>query len=165
MIGVSRYSDELVEEIRINNDIVDVVSEYVKLEKKGKNYFGLCPFHREKTPSFSVEPTKQIFYCFSCSKGGSVFQFISLIEKLDFVESVRFLADRAKIQLPEGDDEEQKEKARQKQEIMKVNLLAARFFYEVLNSPEGEAARNYLAKRDLSRHTVNKFGLGYSPEA
>lgn len=165
MIGVSRYSDELVEEIRINNDIVDVVSEYVKLEKKGKNYFGLCPFHREKTPSFSVEPIKQIFYCFSCNKGGSVFQFISLIEKLDFVESVRFLADRAKIQLPEGDDEEQKEKARQKQEIMKVNLLAARFFYEVLNSPEGETARGYFAKRGLSRHTVNKFGLGYSPEA
>ena len=163
MIGVSRYSDELIEEIRINNDIVDVVSEYVKLEKKGKNYFGLCPFHREKTPSFSVEPSKQIFYCFSCSKGGSVFQFISLAEKLDFVEAVRFLADRAKIQLPEGDDEEQIEKARQKQEIMKVNLLAARFFYEVLNSPQGEAARNYLIRRGLSEHTVRKFGLGYAP--
>ncbi len=164
MIGVSRYSDELIEEIRINNDIVDVVSEYVKLEKKGKNYFGLCPFHREKTPSFSVEPSKQIFYCFSCSKGGSVFQFISLAEKLDFIESVRFLADRAKIQLPEGDDEEQKEKARQKQEIMEVNLLAARYFHEVLNSPQGEAARNYMIKRALSEHTVRKFGLGYSTE-
>lgn len=164
MIGVSRYSEELIEEIRINNDIVDVVSEYVKLEKKGKNYFGLCPFHREKTPSFSVEPSKQIFYCFSCSKGGSVYQFISLIEKLDFVESVRYLADRAKIQLPENDDEEQIEKARQKQEIMKVNLLAARFFHEVLNAPQGEAARNYLIKRSLSEHTVRKFGLGYAPE-
>ena len=164
MIGVSRYSDELIEEIRINNDIVDVVSEYVKLEKKGKNYFGLCPFHREKTPSFSVEPTKQIFYCFSCSKGGGVFQFISLIEKLDFIESVRLLADRAKIQLPEGDDEEQIEKARQKHEIMEVNLQAARFFYEVLNSPQGEAARNYLIKRGLSENTVRKFGLGYAPE-
>lgn len=163
MIDVSRYSDELIEEIRINNDIVDVVSEYVKLDKKGKYYFGLCPFHKEKTPSFSTDPTKQIFYCYGCSKGGSIFQFISLAEKLDFVESVRFLADRAKIQLPEDNDEEQIEKARQKQEIMKINLLAARFFFEVLNSTQGEPARNYLIKRGLSDHTVRKFGLGYSP--
>ena len=163
MIDVSRYSDELIEEIRINNDIVDVVSEYVKLEKKGKYFFGLCPFHKEKTPSFSTDPSKQIFYCYGCSKGGNVFQFVSLAEKLDFVESVRFLADRARIQLPEDDDEEQIEKARQKQEIMKLNLLAARFFFEVLNSSQGEAARNYLIKRGLSEHTVRRFGLGYSP--
>jgi DNA primase, catalytic core len=158
----NRYSEELIEEIRINNDIVDVVSEYVKLEKKGKNYFGLCPFHREKTPSFSVEPSKQIFYCFSCSKGGNVFQFISLAEKLDFIEAVRFLADRAKIQLPEGDDEEQIEKTRQKQEVMKVNLLTARYFYDTLNSAKGEGAREYLKKRGISEHTVRRFGLGYS---
>ena len=158
----NRYSEELIEEIRINNDIVDVVSEYVKLEKKGKNYFGLCPFHREKTPSFSVEPSKQIFYCFSCSKGGNVFQFISLTEKLDFIEAVRFLADRAKIQLPEGDDEEQVEKTRLKQEVMKINLLAARYFYDTLNSAKGEIARGYLIKRGISEHTVRRFGIGYS---
>lgn len=163
MIDVSRYSDEIIEEIRINNDIVEVVSEYVKLEKKGKYYFGLCPFHKEKTPSFSTDPLKQIFYCYGCSKGGSVFQFISLAEKLDFVETVRFLAERAKIQLPESNDEEQIEKARQKQEIINVNLHAARYFFEILNSTKGEAAVNYLKRRGITEQTIRKFGLGYSP--
>lgn len=159
---VYKYSDELIEEIRLNNDIVDVVSEYVKLEKKGKNHFGLCPFHREKTPSFSVEETKQIFYCFSCNKGGNVFQFISLAEKLDFIESVKFLADRAKIRLPEDDDEEQAEKAKLKQDLMKINLLAARYFFDSLNSKKGDGAREYLKRRGITEHTVRKFGLGYS---
>lgn len=157
-----RYSDELIEEIRINNDIIDVISEYVKLEKKGKYYFGLCPFHREKTPSFSVDQPKQIFYCFGCSKGGNVFQFISLAEKLDFIEAVRLLADRAKIQLPEDEDEEQVEKTRQKQEIMKINLLSARYFFDMLSSKKGEGAREYLKKRGITEHTTRKFGLGYS---
>ena len=157
-----RYSDELIEEIRINNDIVDVVSEYVKLEKRGKNYFGLCPFHREKTPSFSVESGKQIFYCFGCGKGGNVFQFISLAEKLDYIESVKLLADRAKILLPESDDTEQAEKARLKQLILSINLLAARHYHDVLNSKKGEAAAEYLRKREISEQTARKFGLGYS---
>lgn len=159
-----RYSDELIEEIRINNDIVDVVSEYVRLEKRGKNYFGLCPFHREKTPSFSVESGKQIFYCFGCGKGGNVFHFISLIEKLDYIESVKLLADRAKILLPENDDAEQAEKAQLKQNILNINLLSARYYNEVLNSRLGEAALTYLGRREISENTVRKFGLGYSTD-
>lgn len=157
-----RYSDELIEEIRISNDIVDVVSEYVRLEKKGKNYFGLCPFHREKTPSFSVEAGKQIFYCFGCGRGGNVFHFISLAERLDFTEAVRLLADRAKIQLPESEDPREKKKARIKQQIQDINLIAARFFYEALKSKQGEAATAYLKKRGISDSTARKFGIGYS---
>lgn len=159
-----RYSDELIEEIRINNDIVDVVSEYVRLEKRGKNHFGLCPFHREKTSSFSVESGKQIFYCFGCGKGGNVFQFISLAEKLDYIESVRLLADRAKIVLPESDDTEQAEKAKLKLLVLNINLLAARYYHDVLNTSQGEAAAAYLKKREISEHTARKFGLGYSTD-
>ena len=105
------YPDEIIEEVRISNDIVDVVMEYVKLERKGKDYFGLCPFHKEKTPSFSVVPTKQIFYCFGCGKGGNVIHFIMNIENLEYIEAVKLLAERAGIQLPEGDSREEKEKA------------------------------------------------------
>jgi len=158
-----RYSEELIEEIRISNDIVDVVSEYVRLEKRGKNYFGLCPFHREKTPSFSVEPGKQIFYCFGCGKGGNVFQFITLAEKIDFTEAVRLLADRAKIALPESDDPKEAEKAKLKQQVLSINLSAARYYNDALYSKEGEIALRYLKKRDISEHTARKFGLGYSP--
>ena len=159
-----RYSDELIEEIRINNDIVDVVSEYVKLEKRGKNYFGLCPFHREKTPSFSVEAIKQIFYCFGCGKGGNVFQFISLAEKIDYIESVRLLADRAKIVLPESEDAGEAERAKLKQQILNINLIAARYYNSILNSGKGEAASQYLIKRVISGGTAKKFGLGYSTD-
>jgi len=157
------YSDELIDEIRIRNDIVDVVSEYIKLEKKGKNYFGLCPFHREKTPSFSVEPNKQIFYCFGCGKGGNVFHFIANIEKLDYIEAVRLLAERAGIPLPENEDEEQKKTNRQKQVLMSINLQAAKYFHEMLFSEKGSAARSYLKKRGITEQTIKKFGLGYSP--
>ena len=160
----TRYSDELIEEIRIHNDIVEVVSEYVRLENRGKNYFGLCPFHREKTPSFSVESGKQIFYCFGCGKGGNVFQFISLAEKLDYIESVRLLADRAKIVLPESDDTEQAEKAKLKQLVLNINLLAARYYHELLNTGKGEAAAAYLSKREISESTARRFGLGYSTD-
>lgn len=136
----------------------------MKLEKRGKNYFGLCPFHREKTPSFSVEATKQIFYCFGCGKGGNVFQFISMAEKLDYIESVKLLADRAKIALPESDDAGEAEKARLKQQILNINLIAARYFNSILNSAKGEAALQYLVKRAISSGTAKKFGLGYSTD-
>jgi len=159
-----RYSDELIEEIRLSNDIVDVVSEYVRLEKKGKNYFGLCPFHREKTPSFSVEPGKQIFYCFGCGKGGNVFHFISLAERLDFADAVKLLADRAKIPLPESEDPREKERAKLRQQVQDINLIAARFFYDALRSKQGEAAVEYLRKRGITEGTIRKFGLGYSYE-
>lgn len=159
-----RIPDDLIEEVRINNDIVDVVSEYVRLEKRGKNYFGVCPFHKEKTPSFSVEPSKQIFYCFGCGKGGNVFQFVMNVERLEYIDAVRQLADRAKISLPEAEDPKDLEKARLKQEIMQINLQAARFFYELLRSPKGEKAWNYLQKRGIGEQTVKKFGLGYCSE-
>jgi DNA primase len=132
------------------------------LEKRGKNYFGLCPFHREKTPSFSVEAGKQIFYCFGCGKGGNVFQFISLAEKLDFMEAVRLLAERAKIMLPESDDPKEEERAKLKQTVLNINLLAARFFNEALKSGQGETAAAYLRKREISENTARRFGLGFS---
>ena len=131
-----KYPEELIEEIRLSNDILDVVSEYVKLERKGKNYFGLCPFHREKTPSFSVDNTKQMFYCFGCGKGGSVIQFIQNAENLEYIEAIKFLADRVRITLPEGESEEEKKRAQKVQQIIKINTDAARFFYEQLNASE-----------------------------
>lgn len=158
------YPEEIIEEVRISNDIIDVISEYVKLEKKGKDYFGLCPFHKEKTPSFSVAPAKQIFYCFGCGKGGNVFQFIMNAENLDYLEAVRYLADRAKIQLPEGESSEEQERAKLKQDILSINLESARFFHEQLSSASGENARQYLKKRGLKDQTIRRFGLGYSPE-
>lgn len=158
------YPDELIEDIRVNNDIVDVVSEYVRLDKKGKDYFGLCPFHKEKTPSFSVVPSKQIFYCFGCGKGGNVIQFIMNAENLDYIEALKYLADRVKIQLPEGENKEDIEKAKLKQEILKINTEAARFFHTELSSPKSENVQKYLANRSISEQTVRKFGLGYSPE-
>ncbi len=158
------YSEDLIEEIRVNNDIVDVISEYVKLERKGKDYFGLCPFHKEKTPSFSVVPAKQIFYCFGCGKGGNVFQFVMNAENLDYLESIRLLADRARIELPEGESEEEREKARFRESLIKINTEAARFFYNELNAAESEKARVYLQKRRILPQTIKKFGMGYSPE-
>ncbi len=160
----NNYPEELIEEVRINNDILDVVSQYVKLEKKGRDYFGLCPFHKEKTPSFSVAAAKQIYYCFGCGKGGNVIHFIMSIENLDFINAVKFLADRARIQLPDGDGEEEKNKARIRQEIIKINTEAARFFYGSLNGKEGEKARQYLKNRSIGGHIIRKFGIGYSPE-
>lgn len=160
----SYYNDEIIEEVRIHNDIVDVIGEYVKLEKKGKDYFGLCPFHKEKTPSFSVVSGKQIYYCFGCGKGGNVIHFIMNAENLEFVEAVRYLAERARIQLPEGENEEEKELARLKQEIVKINTEAARFFFNKLNSKESVKASQYLAGRKISGQTIRKFGIGYSPD-
>lgn len=157
-----KYPEELIEEIRMNNDILDVVGEYVKLEKKGKNYFGLCPFHREKTPSFSVDNTKQMYYCFGCGKGGSVIQFVMDAENLDYIEAIKFLAEKARIALPEGDSEEEKKRALKIQELIKINTDAARFFYEQLNDKRSSAAREYLQKRKVSEGIIKKFGLGYS---
>lgn len=157
-----KYPEELIEEIRLSNDILDVVGEYVKLERKGKNYFGLCPFHREKTPSFCVDNTKQMFYCFGCGKGGSVIQFIQNAENLEYIEAVKFLAERVRIPLPEGESEEEKKRAKKVQQIIKINTDAARFYYEQLNAAENSEARLYLAKRKVSEGIAKKFGLGYS---
>ena len=155
------YPEQLIEEVRIRNDIVEVISGYVKLEKKGKSYLGLCPFHSEKTPSFSVEPTKQFFYCFGCNKGGSVIQFIMNIENLEFVDALKLLADRAGMSLPEPEDHKEQEKARQRKEILEVNKEAGRFYFKTLTG--SLEAQSYLKKRGLLEKTIKQFGLGYSP--
>lgn len=157
------YPDELIEEVRLRNDIVEVASQYVKLERKGRRYFGLCPFHNEKSPSFSVEPAKQFFYCFGCNKGGSVIQFIMNIEHLDFLEALKYLADRAGITLPEPDDQGEKEKAKKRKELLELNKDAARFFFSHLASKEGKEAQGYLKRRGLIEKTIRQFGLGLSP--
>jgi len=157
------YPVELIEEVRLRNDIVEVVSSYVKLERKGRRYFGLCPFHGEKTPSFSVEPSKQLFYCFGCNKGGSVIQFVMGIEHLDFLEALKLLADRAGITLPEPDDNEERERSRIRKEILDINKEAARFFFSVLAGRDGHEAQAYLKKRGLTEKTIRQFGLGLSP--
>lgn len=157
--------EDLIEEIRVNNDIVDVISEYVKLEKKGKNYFGRCPFHNEKTGSFSVEPVKQIFHCFGCGKGGNVIHFIMAIENLDFIEALKLLADRARIQIPETNNGiRDDEKAKLKKELLQINIEAARFFHNNLIDEKNVLPNQYLAKRKIERQTIIKFGLGYAED-
>ncbi len=157
------YPEELIEEVRLRNDIVDVISSYIKLERKGKTYFGLCPFHSEKTPSFSVEPAKQFFYCFGCNKGGSVIQFIMDIEHLEFLDALKYLADRAGIVLPEPEDPGERDKSRRRKEILEINKKAARYFFSLLSSSKGVLAQNYLKRRGLSEKTIRRFGLGLSP--
>ncbi|NLO99378.1 MAG: DNA primase [Clostridiaceae bacterium] len=157
------YPEELIEEVRIRNDIIEVVSSYVKLERKGRRYFGLCPFHNEKSPSFCIEPAKQFFYCFGCNKGGSVIQFIMGIEHLDFLEALKFLAERAGIDLPEPEDAGEKEKSRMRAQILEVNKEAARFFFSTLAGKNGARAQGYLIKRGLTEKTIRQFGLGLAP--
>lgn len=160
------YPEELVEEIRLRTDIYELIGEYVRLEKKGKYYFGLCPFHKEKTASFSVTPEKQIFHCYGCGESGNVFHFAMKMENLSFVEAVKFLADRAKITLPEEDNSpEELKKIAFKNELLKLNIEAARYYHANLVSDKGSKALNYLKKRGIENRTINSFGLGYSLEA
>lgn len=157
------YPDEVVEEVRLKSDIVDVISGYVRLQKKGSTYFGLCPFHNEKTGSFSVSPNKQMYYCFGCGAGGNVFSFIMNYENYSFVEAVKFLADRAGVKLPEADNSEaSKARETHRQKLLMVNKEAAKFFYYQLRNPQGEVGMRYLKGRELSEETMQKFGLGYS---
>ncbi|MBP3338308.1 MAG: DNA primase [Lachnospiraceae bacterium] len=157
------YSDELIEEVRSSNDIVDVISSYVRLQKKGGTYFGLCPFHNEKSPSFSVTPAKQMYYCFGCGQGGNVFTFMMKYENYSFTEAVQNLADRAGITLPVGEfTAAEKAKADLKMQLLQVNNEAAKYFYRLLKSEKGQRAYEYLKNRGLSDETITKFGLGYS---
>lgn len=157
------FSEELIEEIRLKNDIVDVISGYVKLQKKGSSYFGLCPFHNEKSPSFSVSRSKQMYYCFGCGAGGNVITFIMEYENYTFVEALKMLADRVGIELPEVEySKEAKEKADLKATLLEVNKLAAKYFYAQLKSQQGNTAHTYLTNRGLSEETITAFGLGYS---
>ena len=152
------FLDELVE----RSDIVDVVSQYVQLTKKGGNLFGLCPFHNEKTPSFSVSPDKQIYHCFGCGKGGGVVSFIMSIENLSFPDAVRFLAEKNGMTVPEESTDQ--EIPRQRKRMLELNREAARWFYACLNGPGGAKAAAYLDKRGITRKTANRFGLGAAPE-
>ena len=158
-----RYPEEIVEEVRLRNDIVDVVGSCVKIQRKGSSYFGLCPFHNEKSPSFSVSPSKQIFYCFGCGAGGNVFSFVQKYENYTFQEAVKYLADRAGITLPEAEySKEQKEREAERVKILEANREAAKYFYYQLRSKNGEVGLKYLQGRELTEETMNKFGLGFS---
>ena len=158
-----RYSDDIIEEVRQKNDIVDVVSQYVKLTRKGSSYFGLCPFHNEKTPSFSVTPGKQMYYCFGCGAGGNVFTFLMEYEHYSFVEALKYLADRAGVELPEPEySGEAKKRADTKAILLEINKAAAQYFYVQLLRPQGGHALTYLKDRKLSDDTIKAFGLGYS---
>lgn len=157
------YSDDLIEEIRSSNDIVDVISSYVKLQKKGSTYFGLCPFHNEKSPSFSVTPSKQMYYCFGCGEGGNVYSFIMKYENYTFLEAVKYLAERSGISLPEVEfTPEEKRKSDLKSVLLDINREAAKYFYHLLRSDKGVRAYEYLKNRGLEDDTITSFGLGYS---
>ncbi len=157
------YSEEIIEEVRIENDIVDVVSEYIQLKKKGSSYFGLCPFHNESTPSFSVSPDKQMYYCFGCGAGGNVLSFLMQMENYDFVEAVKYLAARAHVMLPEPEySQEAKKHFLLKEQLFSIHKEAAKYFYYNLYSERGTAALEYLEKRKTNLEVQKTFGLGYS---
>ena len=158
-----RYSDDIIEEVRMKNDIVEVISQYVKLQRRGSSYFGLCPFHNEKSPSFSVSPAKQMYYCFGCGAGGNVFTFIMEYENFTFVEALQYLAQRAGVELPKLEySQEAKEAADRRAALLEVNKRAAQYFYYKLRGKNGQTAWNYLTGRGLTEETMKKFGLGYS---
>ena len=156
-----RFSEVFLDELAARSDIVDVVSSYVELKRKGNNYFGLCPFHSEKTPSFSVAPDKQMYHCFGCKKGGGVFNFIMGIENLTFPEAVEFLARRAGMSLPQ-EGEMQNDGDRLRRRVLELNRTAARWFYDQLQQPQGAAVQAYLDKRQIRRSVAVRFGMGAS---
>lgn len=157
------YPEELIEEVRMKNDIVDVISGYVRLQKKGASYFGLCPFHNEKSPSFSVSPGKQMYYCFGCGAGGNVFTFLMNYENYTFGEAVKALAERAGVGLPEMEySAEAKKKESRRAKLLEINKEAAKYYFYLLRSKQGETGYRYLESRKLSQETMQKFGLGYS---
>lgn len=157
-----RYSDELLDEIRSRNDIVDVISQYVTLKRKGRNFFGLCPFHNEKSPSFSVSPDKQIFKCFGCGVGGNVFHFVSKVENISFGESVQMLAERAGVELPKSQNSEDEHTSILKSKVYEVNKAAAEFYHQNLYKPTSKAGQEYIKKRKLDNNTLKSFLIGYA---
>jgi len=156
------FSEDKISEIIEKNDIVDVISEYMTLKRSGGNYSALCPFHSEKTPSFSVSSAKQMFYCFGCGTGGDVIAFIQKIERIEFIEAVRLLAERAGVQLEKEEDPKQLERAKLQKSLYKVNTEAARFFYSNLNT--APKALEYLKRRGISDTIIKRFGLGFAPD-
>ena len=157
------YSQELIEEVRVKNDIVEVISGYLKMQKKGGNYWACCPFHNEKTPSFSVSGSKQMYHCFGCGASGNVYTFLMQYENYSFQEAVKALADRAGVPLPEIEyNEEMRKRENRRARLLEVNKEAAKFFYYQLRSPHGKVGYEYLKKRELSDETMHRFGLGYA---
>lgn len=154
------YSQEVIEEIRSQNEIVDLISSYLSLKKQGKSYFGLCPFHNEKSPSFSVSFEKQIYYCFGCGAAGNVITFVMQMEHYDFPETIKFLAERVNYDLPESNNPETQKKIAYKKKLLKINVEAAKFFYK--NLIQSKECLNYLSKRGIENRTIKKFGLGYA---
>ena len=157
-----RYSDEILNEVRENSDIVEVISQYVHLKRSGRNYFGLCPFHNEKSPSFSVSPDKQIFHCFGCGVGGNVFTFISKIEGIGFKEAIENLADRAGIVLPKLTNNEDSKREELKSKVYKVNNFTADYYHKRLYKPESKAGQEYVKQRKLTNETLESYNLGFS---
>ena len=160
-----RYSEELIDEIRNSNDIVDIISQYVILKRSGRNFFGLCPFHKEKTPSFSVSPDKQIFHCVGCGAGGNVIHFISKIENVDFKESLEILADRAGIKLPTLENNVDSKRLELKEKVYEINKLVAMYYHETLYKPQAKPAQEYVKKRKLDNKALKEFCIGYAENA
>ena len=157
------YPEDIVEEVRTKNDIVDIVSGYVKLQKKGSNYFGLCPFHNEKSPSFSVSPSKQMYYCFGCGAGGNAITFLMEYENYSIPEALQVLADRAGVELPKEEmTKEARAQADLRATLLEINKLAANYFYYQLKQPQGKLGYDYLTGRKLSDATILHFGLGFA---
>ena len=159
---MERYNDEILDEIRSRNDIVSTISQYMALKRKGRNYFGLCPFHNEKSPSFSVSPDKQIFHCFGCGVGGDVINFVKKIENIGFLDSVRLLAEKSGIQLPNDISKAEEENIKLKNRVYKINELAAKFYHENLYKPTSKIAQDYIKKRKLNNATLKSFLMGYA---
>ena len=157
-----RYSEEIIEEVRNANDIVDVISQYVVLKRSGRNFFGLCPFHKEKSPSFSVSPDKQIFHCFGCGVGGNVIHFVSKIEGTNFIETMQMLAERANVTLTQLESTENDETLVLKQKLYQINEIAAKFYHDLLYQPESKLAQEYVKKRKLDNQTLQNFLIGYA---
>ncbi len=157
-----RYSQQTIDEVRQASDIVDVISGYVQLKRKGRNYFGLCPFHNEKSPSFAVSPDKQIFHCFGCNEGGNVFTFLSKIENLGFVETIQMLAEKANMNIVPIDNNQDMSKEILKAKVYKVNEFAAQYYHENLYKPQSKVAQEYIKQRKLTNNTLKAFQLGFS---
>ena len=157
-----RYSDEILNEVRENNDIVEIISQYIHLKRSGRNYFGLCPFHNEKSPSFSVSPDKQIFHCFGCGVGGNVFSFISKIEGVGFKEAVEILAEKSNISLPKDNNEEDNKKDILKSKVYKVNSFTAEYYHKRLYKSESKIGQEYVKQRKINKETLESYNLGFS---
>ncbi len=164
---MARYKQSSINEVSRRSDLAELVSGYVHLKRNGTSYMGLCPFHKEKTPSFHVDEDKQLFYCFGCGAGGNIFDFVMRAENLDFVDALKFLAQRAGVTLEEeqgGRRSQSDEEAAQRKRILEMNRLAARHFYDNLNGPQAAVAQAYMQRRGLDRQTAVKFGIGFAPD-